>query len=98
MRRVYPHRLVRLTATKPGAAQRQIRSNYFTLNTRGVYALFSRFCFNLGTSQIGDITDSCNYKEIVKQDYWLMLHIAYGGARGGRGGDKKEIPVVDVRL
>lgn len=52
----------------------QIHSNYCTLNTR-VYAPIFLLCFNLGSSQIEGIIDGCNYEKIVKQDYWLMLHI-----------------------
>lgn len=54
----------------------QIHSNYCTLNMR-VYAPFFLLCLNLGNSQIEGIIDSCNYEKIVKQDYWLMLHIEH---------------------
>lgn len=61
---------------KQSAAQDkgQIHSNYCTLNMR-VYAPIFLLCFNLGCRQIEGIIDGCNYKKIVKLDYWLMLHI-----------------------
>ncbi len=52
----------------------QIHSNYCTLNVK-VYAHIFLICFNLGNSQIEGIIDGCNHKKIVKQDYWLMLHM-----------------------
>lgn len=63
---------------KQSAAQDkdQIHSNYSTLNMR-VYAPIFVLCFHLGKSQIEGIIDGCNYEKIVKQDYWLMLHIQY---------------------
>lgn len=63
---------------KQSAAQDKglIHNNYCTLNTR-VYTPIFLLCFNLGNSQIEGIIDGCNYEKIVKQDYWLMLHIEW---------------------
>ena len=60
---------------KQSAAQDkgQIHCNYCTLNMR-IYLSFL-LCFNLGTGQIEGIIDGCNYEKIVKQDYWLILHM-----------------------